>query len=285
MADEQRLELLYQTLSMLHSIGIQSGPTDWRRDRDYREALALMSSAGEDIKLFRIPSTDYFTTGGGQALPNHDAFQRRFRNAYSFTQRLIEREERKRGQVQAIAAQPSEDDAGPRNNVVFVVHGRDKDAKDAVFSLLDAAQLTPRSFDEVRQRGQDPLPYVGKVLDDAFAEAQAVLVLFTPDERVGLVDRLRRQDETVREEYQPRPNVLLEAGMALARHPRRTVIVEFGRVRPISDLAGRHTARWEHDTPENRSDVLSRLRAAGCRPDQQDDRWMGAGRVSNPSWQ
>lgn len=136
----------------------------------------------------------------------------------------------------------------------------------------------------MRQRGDDPLPYVGRVLDDAFAKAQAVLGLFTPDENVELIDRLRRPDESLQVEYQPRPNVLLEAGMALARHPRRTVIVEFGRVRPISDLAGRHTARWHDDTPEKRSDLLARLRAAGCQPDQGDARWMSAGRVMNPTW-
>lgn len=58
--------------------------------------------------------------------------------------------------------------------------------------------------------------------------AQAIVVLLTPDEHVQLRrDLCSSDDEFLREEgFQPRANVLIEAGMALARAEARTVLVE-----------------------------------------------------------
>jgi len=34
--------------------------------------------------------------------------------------------------------------------------------------------------------------------------------------------------------------VLFEAGLAMGRHPRKTVFVQVGKVKPFSDVGGRH---------------------------------------------
>ena len=45
---------------------------------------------------------------------------------------------------------------------------------------------------------------------------------------------------------QARPNVLIEAGMALITHPTRTIIAVLGDQELPSDLAGRHYIRLSH---------------------------------------
>ena len=67
--------------------------------------------------------------------------------------------------------------------------------------------------------------------------------------------------------------------MALAMHRDRTVIVEMGSMRPVSDLSGIHLIRWREDTPEKRAEVLDRLTDAGCPPGRaSSNRWMTVGR-------
>ena len=80
---------------------------------------------------------------------------------------------------------------------------------------------------------------------------------------------------------QARPNVLLEAGMALGLHRDRTIIVELGTLRGLSDLAGRHTVRIDN-TPEKRSELANRLKNAGCDVDTSGSHWFSAGDFTAP---
>ena len=80
-------------------------------------------------------------------------------------------------------------------------------------------------------------PYIGEVLDSAFNNAQAVIVLLTPDDQVRLLPELcHPEEDTIEKEYhlQSRPNVLFEAGMAFGRNVDRTLLIEVGRVKPFS---------------------------------------------------
>src|SRR5262249_2683902 len=125
-------------------------------------------------------------------------------------------------------------------------------------------------------------PYVGEVLDAAFRHVQAIVVLLTPDERVELRSDLRSNEEDNRVGMQPRPNVLFEAGMAFASHPDRTVLVQVGKIRPFSDIAGRHLVMM-NNSPARRQELAEKLRLAGCAIDTSGADWHSAGDFSPPS--
>jgi predicted nucleotide-binding protein len=162
---------------------------------------------------------------------------------------------------------------------VFVVHGRDLAARDALFAFLRAIGLRPLEWSEAIKRTDKPFPYIGEVLDMAFSTAQAVVVLLTPDDEARLRANFRGSDEPEHERQltpQARPNVLFEAGMAMGHSPDRTVFVELGRLRPFSDIAGRHTVRFDSST-QKRQELAERLKMAGCPVDISGTYWHTAG--------
>ena len=166
---------------------------------------------------------------------------------------------------------------------VFVVYGRNAAAKDAMFAFLRALGLKPREFTQAVAQTKAAAPYLGQILDAAFATAQAVVVLFTPDEIVYL-DRAYatgEDDPDLNPTPQARPNVLFEAGMAMGLHPERTVLVEMGTMRAFSDVAGRHSVRMTNDA-ERRIDLANRLENAGCPVDRSGADWMKAGDFTLP---
>ena len=81
---------------------------------------------------------------------------------------------------------------------------------------------------------------------------------------------------------QPRPNVLFEAGLALARNEDRTIIVELGQIRTFSDIHGRHVVRLNNSI-EKRQDLATRLRTAGCSVDLDGADWHQEGDLTPPA--
>lgn len=159
---------------------------------------------------------------------------------------------------------------------VGVVHGRDGQVRDAAFGFLRALGLKPLEWDALRAATGMSTPYTGEVLERLFATAQAVVVLFTPDDLALLHEDLRHPRDPAYESEptgQPRPNVLFEAGMAFGTHPDRTVLVEVGDIRPISDLAGRHVVRFD-DGPSALNQLAQRLATAGCPVDMSGSDWL-----------
>jgi len=162
---------------------------------------------------------------------------------------------------------------------VFVVHGRNYAARDALFAFLRAVGLHPLEWTEVVKATGEASPYIGEVLQTGFSVVQAVVVLMTPDDEARLRAPYRGPQEPPDETEltpQPRPNVLLETGMALGLFPERTVIVELGRLRQVSDLLGRHTVRMD-DSPEKRQELAQRLETAGCEVNRSGTDWYKAG--------
>jgi predicted nucleotide-binding protein len=158
---------------------------------------------------------------------------------------------------------------------VMVVHGRDEEARLAMFTFLRALGLEPQEWGALVEATGSAAPYIGEVLDKAFGVARAVVVLFTPDDEASLRLELRGANEPDHETTptpQARPNVLFEAGMALGIHPERTVLVELGQLRPFSDIYGRHVVRL-NGTDKPLKEIARRLSAAGCAVNEKDDDW------------
>jgi predicted nucleotide-binding protein len=163
--------------------------------------------------------------------------------------------------------------ADPRK--VMVVHGRDDEARLAMFTFLRALGLEPQEWGALVEATGSAAPYIGEVLDKAFGVARAVVVLFTPDDEASLRPGLRgpsEPDHETKPTPQARPNVLFEAGMALGIHPERTVLVELGQLRPFSDIYGRHVVRL-NGTEKPLKDIARRLSVAGCAVDDKGDDW------------
>jgi predicted nucleotide-binding protein len=155
---------------------------------------------------------------------------------------------------------------------VFVIHGRDTALRKSMFDFLRAINLHPLEWSELILSCSTGTPYIGEVLDQAFEQAQAVVVMLTPDEDVQLTKRVGGGEVG----QQARPNVIFEAGLAIGRCPERTIIVEVGRLRPFSDIAGRHVVHLD-DSADNafarRQDLAHRLERAGCRISLRGSDW------------
>lgn len=170
----------------------------------------------------------------------------------------------------------------PDPSKVFVVHGRDECLRKDFFSFLRALGLQPLEWSEALKLTGKAAPYIGEVLDSAFDNAQAVIVLLTPDDEVRLLPELcQPEEDAIEKEYrlQARPNVLFEAGMALCRNTDRTLLVQVGRVKPFSDIAGRHVIRLTNDV-QKRKDVAERLSTAGCAVSMAGKDWLNEGNLS-----
>jgi predicted nucleotide-binding protein len=168
---------------------------------------------------------------------------------------------------------------------VFVVHGRNLEARSSLFRFLRSVGLRPLEWSQAIQLTGKASPFIGEILDVAFSNAQAVVVLMTPDDVAQLQEQFRSQHDPPYESQltgQARPNVLFEAGMAMGRNPKRTILVELGTLRPFSDIAGRHTVRLTN-TSAARQELAQRLETAGCPVDLSGRDWHTEGDFDVPS--
>lgn len=149
-----------------------------------------------------------------------------------------------------------------RDNSVFVVHGRNDALRRSMFDFLRALGLNPMEWEKAVHAARGANPYVGNILDAAMAKVSAVVVLFSPDDEAKLKEEFCLSGEKKTEgrlRGQARPNVIFEAGLALGRHPEKTLLVQVGDVRKISDIAGRHILHLSNDTAR-RNAFAGRLR-------------------------
>lgn len=164
----------------------------------------------------------------------------------------------------------------PDSSCVFLVHGRNMRAKRAMVDFLASIGLKALDLqrDLVTLTGSAS-PTTLETIVEGFKVARAVVVLFTPDEDSTLRAEFAETTEESATVAQARPNVYFEAGYAFHSHPKRTVLVELGRTRRLSDIAD-HLAVPMDDSEYSRELVVERLRIAGCKIILSDD-WSKAG--------
>lgn len=165
-----------------------------------------------------------------------------------------------------------------RQKRVMVIYGHDEEANTALFDCLRAMGLQPQEWGQLIQQSQAGSPYIGVVLDEAFKSVQAVVAFFTPDEHV--VARASCEAGQYAWRLQARPNVLIEAGMALVTHPRETILLVLGDQELPSDLSGRHFIRLD-GTGIPLKDLGERLKTAGCAVELSGTDWLNPGRFPN----
>jgi predicted nucleotide-binding protein len=163
-----------------------------------------------------------------------------------------------------------------------VVHGRNDKLRKQLFGFLRSIGLNPIEWSRAIELTGKPSPHVSEILDAAFREAVAVVVLLTPDDEARLRASFVSDND---EEYeskltgQARPNVLFEAGMAFGRNPDATVLVQIGKLRPFSDVAGRHVVHLSNKT-EKRHELIIKLANAGCNLNSSGTDWHTEGDFS-----
>ncbi|MBN2433628.1 MAG: nucleotide-binding protein [Spirochaetes bacterium] len=160
----------------------------------------------------------------------------------------------------------TEKKANPKK--VFVVHGRNLKARDAMFQFLRSIDIQPIEWEEAISLTKNASPFPQQVLDKAFEIAQAIIILITGDDLAKLRDEhIKANDPDYERKYsvQARPNVIFEAGLALGKNPDRTILVELEKenTRPFSDIHGRLLVKLSNN-PKSRKVLVDRLENAGC---------------------
>jgi predicted nucleotide-binding protein len=159
---------------------------------------------------------------------------------------------------------------------VFIIYGRNTMARDALARFLSSLGLVPWEFDELvneMARQSAGSPFIGDVVASGMKRSKAIIALFTPDEFSRLRPDYRKLGEPDAERWQPRQNVLFEAGMALAHDAARTLLVTLGNVGLFSDIHGRHVVELDNSESKRRA-LRGRLIALGCAVDEAAVDWQ-----------
>jgi predicted nucleotide-binding protein len=167
-----------------------------------------------------------------------------------------------------------------KNNTIFVVHGRDHKLNEDMFTFLRSLGLNAVEFSQAIAETAGANPNITKVVKGALKRAQGVVVMFSPDEEARLKAKYRGRSDSKRLEGQSRLNVIFEAGIALGAHPEKTLLIEVGHVRNISDIAGMHIPRLTNEAT-SRKELAERLRKKlRLKVNTTGDYWLKVGNFS-----
>jgi len=159
---------------------------------------------------------------------------------------------------------------------VFVVHGRNLKIRSSVYEFLRSLGLNPLEWSDLVERTGAAAPSILEVIQAGFDRITAVVVIFTADDEARPREKYQLDAEEANLQAQPRPNVLFEAGMAMALFPKKTVFVKVGKMRLLSDLGGLHMVEMDGSF-EKRRELARRLRTAGCAVRDDTTAWHSAG--------
>jgi hypothetical protein len=159
---------------------------------------------------------------------------------------------------------------GRKDKSIFLVHGRHEAARDQLAIFLNSLKLDVISWREARELTGLTTPTTLDIVERGIESAQCVVVLLTGDDLAKLRPHFGEEEERL----QPRPNVIFEAGWALATAgAARTLLVVLDSVNLMSDIQGLNYVKLDN-TPASRRDFVSRLRTAGCEPEISGDEWL-----------
>lgn len=154
---------------------------------------------------------------------------------------------------------------------VFIVHGRNTAAKESLETFLHFLSLGTISWREAVTLTGKSQPHTYDIVKTGMDHAAAIIILFTPDDEARVKEQFSTPDDPDRQvQGQARQNVILEAGMAFAYAQERTIFLQGGRTRPISDIEGFNWVKL-NGTFESRADLRDRLRAAGAQVHQRNE--------------
>lgn len=170
-----------------------------------------------------------------------------------------------------------------RNNSIFVVHGRDTKLNEDMFVFLRAIGLNPMEWSQAIKEAKGANPNVGEVIHNAMKLVQGVIVMFSPDEQAKLRTKFcstkDKKNRLNTLEGQARPNVIFEAGLALGAHAEKTLLVQVGDTRDISDIAGKHMLHL-NNSPASRKELAQRLKdKLKFKVELSGDHWLTVGNL------
>jgi hypothetical protein len=132
-----------------------------------------------------------------------------------------------------------------------------------MFAFLRSIGLNPLEWSQAIKDAKGANPHVDEVIYGAMQKVQGVLIMFSPDEEARLKTKLcsplDKKKGFNKLDGQARPNVIFEAGLALGAHSKKTLLVQVGDVRDISDIAGKHLVHLTN-TAASRKELAQRLR-------------------------
>lgn len=177
--------------------------------------------------------------------------------------------------------QPSTPMPTKNKKLVFIVYGRNTKAYDALVVFLRSLGLDVKAFGQIASE-LGGSPYVGDIIQHGMKQAQAVIVLFTPDEisvlKKTFIGPKDSKDDKAGE--QPRPNVIFEAGLAMAIDRTHTIVARMGKVRPFSDISGVHFVDL-NNSQEARSHLRDKLIGTGCDVNLATNEWLSVNRAGD----
>jgi predicted nucleotide-binding protein len=164
--------------------------------------------------------------------------------------------------VEALLADSAAPARAPADSTIFVVHGRDHEARDQLELVLRRLGLEPFVL-QVTGGGGDTLIEALERMIGKSAQSSFGIVLVTPDD-LGYLKSEKAEDAKPR----ARQNVIMEMGMLLSSLTRRRcAILQKGFVELPSNMGGVITIPFNNHVREAVPKLVQRLQDVGFRLD------------------